>query len=125
MLSIFKTTAVSRFSNSKLSKKRSSKEMLAKTKHDTDTDQDQTYVHQLGNSRKGSLKSHGSNGLDESIESPKKKIFGSPKQSILPRSTSFQKNQRSYTKATISEPVSHVSSNNWLNPIVNEKQEEM
>lgn len=55
VLSIFKNTAESKISHSKLSKKRMSKAMFMRTKHDTDTEQ--TYVHKFGNSRKGSIRS--------------------------------------------------------------------
>jgi hypothetical protein len=55
VLSIFKNTTDSKFSLSKLSKKRISKAMFMKTKHDTDTEQ--TYGYKFGNSRKGSIRS--------------------------------------------------------------------
>lgn len=41
-----------------------------------------------------------------------------------PRSNNASKTLKSPTKATISEPVSHTSSNGWLNPTLNKDEEE-
>lgn len=143
VLSIFKNTTDSKFSLSKLSKKRISKAMFMKTKHDTDTEQ--TYGYKFGNSRKGSIRSKKSklmtirqqlifnigNEKYERAGSTKKMVLGSPKDSIPiesvstpQRSNNLSKSLKSPTKATISEPVSHTSSNNWLNPTLNKDEEE-